>query len=286
MEFITGEDGVLRHWMRAGVAGFRLDVADELPDAFIEKIRSAIRAEKQDALLIGEVWEDASNKIAHEARRHYVEGSELDGVMNYPLRKCILDLLINSHQRPIWSVARELMSLRENYPRTFFFNALNNLGTHDTERILTALGNDERKLIAAYGLLFMFPGVPCIYYGDEAGLTGGKDPLNRAFFPWGRENRTIQKLVKKWVHRHNDSEALQKGELIIGGNDNCFIILRYTETKLAFYVLNLSQQTIDLGQESFAFDHDNYNLGETVVKQVATTQLQPFEGYFWQGNRS
>lgn len=280
------KDSVISKWTNLGVDGWRLDVADELPEYFIEGIRKNLDGFANEKLLLGEVWEDASNKIAHEARRHYVEGSELDGVMNYPLRKCILDLLINSHQRPIWSVARELMSLRENYPRTFFFNALNNLGTHDTERILTALGNDERKLIAAYGLLFMFPGVPCIYYGDEAGLTGGKDPLNRAFFPWGRENLTIQKLVKKWVHRHNDSEALQKGELIIGGNDNCFIILRYTETKLAFYVLNLSQQTIDLGQESFAFDHDNHNLGETVVKQVATTQLQPFEGYFWQGNRS
>lgn len=283
--YIYGDkDSVISKWTDLGVDGWRLDVADELPEYFIKGIRDNLNGFSKDKLLLGEVWEDASNKVAHNARRHYVEGNELDGVMNYPLRKCILDLLVNNHQRPIWSVARELMSLTENYPRAFYLNSLNNLGTHDTERILTALNGDKQKLKAAYGLLFMFPGVPCIYYGDEAGMLGGKDPLNRAFFPWGKEDAEILAEVKLWIKRRNENEVLQTGDLIVGGNDDCFILMRHDLQKnLAIYILNLSSQTVNISNEEFGFDRDDDNLGSYVKEKLGSKTLAPFSGCFWQG---
>ena len=208
---IEGEDSVLRRWLRLGASGWRLDVADELPDWFIEKARSAMEETAPDALLIGEVWEDGSNKISYSKRRRYLLGSEVHGLMNYPFRTALLDYLKGGGAEGF----RDAMeSLRENYPPAAFYSAMNFLGTHDTARILTVLGADrvppDKAERAAYRLspderarglallrlavlvLFTFPGAPTIYYGDEAGMEGFEDPLNRAGYPWGREDKCLR----------------------------------------------------------------------------------------------
>lgn len=145
-------------------------------------------------ILIGEVWEDASNKIAYDTRRKYVFGDHLQGVMNYPLREQILDLLKQS--RSLRNICEEMVRYQENYPADFYFNQLNNIGTHDTERILTMLNGSVEALDQAWGLMFMMPGIPCVYYGDEAGLTGGKDPDNRKFSHGTPLIRACLKIVK------------------------------------------------------------------------------------------
>ena len=179
-------------------------MADELPDWFIEKLRTAVEETKPEALLIGEVWEDASNKIAYSQRRRYLLGSELHGVMNYPFRTALLAYLQGGDADDF----RESMeSIRENYPPAAFYNSMNFLGTHDTPRIMTVLGAkhvpESKAARAAYRLspaerargtalvklaaliLFSFPGSPTVYYGDELGLEGFEDPLNRGTYPWG-----------------------------------------------------------------------------------------------------
>lgn len=205
-ELVCGKDGVLRKWLRAGARGWRLDVADELSDGFIEDIKSAVVAERPDAALIGEVWEDASNKMAYGKLRQYFEGTELDGTMNYPLRTALLAFVRNRIGAP--EMAARLEQLRENYPRDAFFSTLNLLGSHDRERLFTVLGDapdpdtlseeareafrlDEGHASLAMSRLWLtvllqmtLPGVPCIYYGDERGLEGFRDPYNRAAFPW------------------------------------------------------------------------------------------------------
>ena len=205
-ELICGEDGVVRHWLRAGARGWRLDVADELPDEFIVRIKQAALAEREDAVLIGEVWEDASHKLAYGKLRQYFQGEELDGTMNYPVRTGILALLRN--EMGATELAGRLEELRENYPRDNFYSALNLLGSHDRERLFTMLGNapsadsltDEQcltyrlnegqaglamsRLWVAALLQMTLPGVPCVYYGDEVGLEGFRDPYNRATYPW------------------------------------------------------------------------------------------------------
>ena len=140
-EIITGENGVLAHWMELGASGWRLDVADELPDSFIKDIKDRVKATDPDGLVIGEVWEDASNKISYGERRKYFYGDELDGTMNYPMRDILLDYI--NYTISAGDAGEKFMSLKENYPRENFYGALNLIGSHDRERIITAMAAEE-----------------------------------------------------------------------------------------------------------------------------------------------
>ena len=191
-ELICGENGVIAKWLRAGASGWRLDVADELPDDFIKAIRRRIKTEGQDNLLLGEVWEDASNKTSYGQKRQYLMGDELDSTMNYPIRDLLIDFVL--FKKGAWETGDRLMSLAENYPAENFYGALNLIGSHDRARIITVMGAETNYDMAALrvGMLAMLsytlPGVPCVYYGDEAAMMGGPDPDNRGGFIWGREN--------------------------------------------------------------------------------------------------
>ena len=216
-DYFCGEDGVVARWMRKGVWGWRLDVADELADSFLFAIRERIKSENPDALLWGEVWEDASFKIAYGKRRRYFRGRQLDSVMNYPFRTGILDFLRTGNPG---ALSDTVDSILRHYPEDSVRMLMNLLGTHDTERILTALAgpeagdrnNDELavavlseteretgKLLLKAGSLLQFtlPGIPCIYYGDEAGAEGYGDPLNRRPFPWGSEDVELVEWYRK-----------------------------------------------------------------------------------------
>ena len=229
---VTNENSIIRRWLRAGVDGWRLDVADELPDSFIEKIRAVVDETKPDALLIGEVWEDASNKVAYAQRRKYLLGNELHGVMNYPFRTSLLAWLMFGDAAEFKNT---MENLRENYPPDAFYSAMNFLGTHDTARILTVLGSpsapdskearstdrltpEKRKkgielMKLAVLVLFTFPGSPTIYYGDEAGMEGWEDPFNRGTYPWGKEEKELLDFYKKLTARRCQCPSLQKGDL-------------------------------------------------------------------------
>ena len=201
---VRSQDSVVRHWLRQGADGWRLDVADELPDDFIAEIRQAMEAEKPDSFLLGEVWEDGSNKIAYSHRRRYLLGRETHGLMNYPFRTAALAWLRGGDASDF---RRDMEEIRENYPPAAFHSGLNILGTHDTPRLLTMLGaartpesKDDRatyrlspeeldmglaRLRLGALLLYSFPGSPTVFYGDEAGVQGFEDPLNRGHLPVG-----------------------------------------------------------------------------------------------------
>ncbi len=210
-EFINGENGIVRRWLRAGASGWRLDVADELPDAFIDNLSAAAKAEDSDALVLGEVWEDASNKSAYGVRRRYLLGGQLDSVMNYPFRDAIFGFLLGDDPK---NFAEAVENIIENYPPQCLNLLMNHIGTHDTERALTVLGGEPAgsrgrewqaaqtlspaqretglaRLRLAAAIQYMLPGVPCVYYGDEAGLEGYRDPFNRGCYPWGREDESL-----------------------------------------------------------------------------------------------
>lgn len=280
-QLVYGEkNSVIQKWTDLGADGWRLDVADELPDDFIQGIHQRLQQFSKEKVLLGEVWEDASNKSAYDQRKHYPVGNELDGVMNYPLRRCLLELLTKQPVRPVSQVIREIMSLQENYPTKFYLNAFNNLGTHDTERILTAVGGNRARLKLAWDLLFMLPGVPCIYYGDEAGMTGGKDPLNRGFFPWKKIDQTIFTYVQQWIKCRKNNQVLQSGNLILGTAAGCLAIIRSTTEQLALYVVNLSEQSQQLEQLDFTFLHDDDDLGEFITTELGDCNLAPSESGF------
>ncbi|MGI6120265.1 MAG: glycoside hydrolase family 13 protein, partial [Desulfosporosinus sp.] len=234
-QFIYGsEESVIHKWLNLGVAGWRLDVADELPDEFIQELRQAIKSVRPDAVLIGEVWEDASNKISYGKQREYLLGNELDSTMNYPFRTSFLRFILGHCDSR--EVHQEIMSLYENYPRENFYAAMNLIGSHDTIRILTLLADappeqsltkteqrifrlspEARQLaISRLKLLSLvqmtFPGVPCIYYGDEAGVEGYADPYNRGTYPWGREDGEILAWYKRIIRLRAEYEVLQTGD--------------------------------------------------------------------------
>ncbi len=209
MEFITGEDGVLAFWQKKGAGGWRLDVADELPDAFLDSLYARVKKEDPEALVIGEVWEDATNKFAYGVRRRYLLGRQMDSVMNYPWRTAILEFIKGGDAALFES---RLLSILENYPEPALHTLMNSLSTHDTVRAITYFGVEHdvpdtekghyrmteaeyekgrARLMRASFLQFTLPGIPCIYYGDEVGLYGFRDPYCRMAYPWGREDTTL-----------------------------------------------------------------------------------------------
>ena len=231
---VEGEDSIIRRWLRAGADGWRLDVADELPDGFIAKLHAAARAVKPEAVVIGEVWEDGTTKIAYGVRRRHLLGGYLDGLMNYPFRNAVLDWLLGGDAKAFMEA---METLRENYPPAAFYSAMNALGTHDTPRVLTLLGvgnsrgewtkeergsyrmTDQerelgrRRLRLGLLVLFAFPGSPTVYYGDEAGMEGFEDPFNRMGFPWGREDRELTAWVRMLGRARRTMESLRRGDI-------------------------------------------------------------------------
>ena len=207
-------------------------MADELPDSFIAQLRSALEAEKPDAVLLGEVWEDGTNKIAYGQRRRYLLGRETHGLMNYPFRKAAMDWLLGGDA----AAFRDSMeALRENYPAPAFYSAMNFLGTHDTPRILTLLGGEptpesktdraaarltpegydlaRRRLMLGAMLLYAFPGSPTVFAGDEAGQQGYEDPLNRRTYPWGQEDEALLTWFRRLGQLRKERPSLQQGDI-------------------------------------------------------------------------
>lgn len=233
---IEDEDSVSKYWIKNGARGWRLDVVDELPDAFLKRFRSAVKSADNEAIIIGEVWEDASKKISYDRRREYLLGEELDSVMNYPLRDMIFKFLMGDFDA--WQFNRALISLYSNYPKHCFYSLMNVIGTHDVARAMTTLSGappdhiltkDEqatfelssemialakKRLMLACAMQMTMPGVPCIYYGDEAGLSGYRDPFNRGTYPWGNEDKDILAWYKKMTALRSTIDALRTGEFV------------------------------------------------------------------------
>ena len=271
---IEGENSIIRRWLRAGASGWRLDVADELPDWFIEKIRAVMDRDFPNAFLLGEVWEDASTKVAYSRRRRYLLGRELHGVMNYPFRTSLLEYL-RKEDAALFQEAME--TLRENYPPAAFYSAMNFLGTHDTPRVLTTLGADVllesreeragyrlspgerdrglRRLRLAALVLFTFPGAPTVYYGDEAGVEGFEDPFNRGTFPWGSEDRELQNWFRTLGRLRRSRPALRTGALRwLHAQGPLLAFARETDAESLVTVVNASseEQSLSLPWEGGA----------------------------------
>lgn len=239
---------VVRHWTRKGIGGWRLDVADELSDDFLAGIRDAMESSALiDPVLVGEVWEDATNKIAYDQRRHYLEGGILHGAMNYPFRNIIIDLL--NGRITVGQAVEKWLNLKENYPPAAFYSNLNNIGSHDTARIRTALQKSDEKVWLAMLLLFSLPGVPCVYYGDEAGLEGGTDPDNRRMYPWEQEDKQLVSFVKNLMHWRHEEVALQKGTFYPFAASDVFGMVRLEEENWVVVLLNPTTEAVTLRSE-------------------------------------
>lgn len=228
----SSEDSVVKHWLRKGSCGWRLDVVDELPGFFVKELRKAVKEVNEDAVIIGEVWEDASNKCSYGEQREYFLGEELDSVMNYPLRNAFIALAKNEIDAVEFN--RRIMSLKENYPKPAYYVLLNFLSTHDVERILTAVSNapqdKDKDFMAGFRLwgeeltkarkrvrqiiimLMLMPGVPCVYYGDERGMQGYADPFCRGCVDWDNCDSELKLWYTMAIALRKSSRCYTDGE--------------------------------------------------------------------------
>lgn len=257
--FIT--EKVIKKWIDMGIKGFRLDVVDELDESFLCDIVKNIKEKDKTNIVIGEVWEDASNKIAYDTRKHYFQGNELDSVMNYPLKNAIIDYLKNGSGLHLINTIRHLTN---NYPKCVLDSLMNILSTHDTARILTefsdinyyTLSLEERanyhldkaeyynarsKLKMATILIYTLPGVPCIYYGDETGLEGYKDPFCRRTIPWDDLNKDIIKWYTKLGEIRNDKVYIEGIYEELFYDNDVFAFSRKTDDYEIITIVNNSQ---------------------------------------------
>lgn len=226
--YIAGDDGVIEKFMKFGVGGIRLDVVDEITDEFTKKISDKVKKYSKNAVIMGEVWEDASTKISYGSRRKYFSENELNSVMNYPVKESLLTFI--KTKNPIDFVSTIRM-LENNYPGAVVHNLMNFLGTHDTGRIYSELldvaeKNEEhaKKLFKiAFTILFTTIGSPSIFYGDEYGMKNN-DGSSRGCFDWNNDGKDILQFVKKL------SEIRQR-EVFRFGDMN---ILDYANGKLVF----------------------------------------------------
>ena len=245
--YFTGDDGVGAEYIKQGIAGWRLDVADELPDSFLDEFCETVKKQSNgEAVIIGEVWENATEKVAYGKRRKYLRGSQLDSVMNYPLRKGIMRFVLDGDSEFLSDI---LQSIYSTYPKTVCDSLMNILGTHDTERALTVFGkcDDEtcdeagsvlasrrlsaedrekaiNKMKLATAIQFTVYGVPSVYYGDEAGIEGYRDPFCRMPYPWGREDGELVELYRMLGKmREENRNIFAEGEFSVTYVDDAII---------------------------------------------------------------
>ena len=294
IDFVCGPGGVIDTWLGLGASGFRLDVADELPDDFIEKIRAAVKAHGADKLLIGEVWEDATTKEGWGRRRTYLRGHGLDTTMNYPFRNAAIDFVRGADAA---AVADAILSICENYPKPALDCAMNFLSTHDTERAITAIADEPtngrdrfwqsgrriplsrmddavRRELLAYALLFTLPGVPCIYYGDEIAMQGYRDPFNRAYYDWNSTERRLRGPLANLAELRRSCDAFKGGAIEwveaagdvlhfrrVGRTQTAEIILNRGEHLLATQAFGKAAEVNPLGFTILVEDNAPKNVG-------------------------
>ena len=305
-DFIFNDkDSVICKYLNMNIKGWRLDVADEMPDDFIVDLKKAMIDTQIDSVLLGEVWEDASNKISYGKLRRYLLDDELDSTMNYPFRDSLINYLlgkINAYQ-----IQEQLVSLQENYPEEAFYAALNLLGSHDRARILTLLGEaptedllvsqdkanyrlnpDQRNLAKtrlwlALIVQMTLPGVPSIYYGDEAGMEGYSDPYNREAYPWGKTDLDTQTMVRNAIGLRRSNPIFIDGSFTaLAYDDDIFGYYRELDDEKALTLINRS--TTDTKQVTF--DREDKipvellnNTKIDLNDQSATITLSPLSAY-------
>ncbi len=279
---LSDKNAIIKKWLRNGASGWRLDVVDELPDGFVKELRKNAKQEKEDAVIIGEVWEDASNKTAYGVRRRYFLGDGIDSVMNYPMRSALIDAALGKISAA--ELDSRLMSLKENYPRPAYYSLLNMVSGHDVERIMTLMSGApsryevDREFQAYYtpdetsahlakartavvvGMQMTLPGVPCIFYGDEIGMPGYGDPFCRGTFPWDNIGKydndgAVSAWYKKMIRLRQSSDAFSTGEFeSVYMSGNTYAYIRSTDEEKYLIAANMGS-----GYEKVRLDAARFN---------------------------
>lgn len=264
-QFIYGKNGVVDKWTKMGLAGWRLDVVDELETDFLSELCNSIKANGNDKVIIGEVWEDASTKVAYGTMRPYLLGKQLDGVMNYPFKNAIFEYCINSNKDFFTEI---VMSICENYPVQSLNCSMTLVGTHDTVRVINRLSGinvhegekacrlnrrltdgerelGKRRLMMASSLQYILPGIPSVYYGDEVGLEGFEDPINRRTFPWDNMDEEILNHYIQLGKMREKYKDVLCGEIKIIPHEKLLILTRRNKSMVLTIICNNSREVVE-----------------------------------------
>lgn len=285
--YIAGENGIVEKYMSLGLGGFRLDVVDELSNNFTRAICSAVKKVNPKGFVVGEVWEDASSKISYDERKEYFLGGNLDSVTNYPMKNAILDYVKYGN---VNAFVNTINLILDQYPVSVQNNLMNFLDTHDTMRAITFLGVTEESdfdinnnyvltksersravelLKIATLIQYTVMGIPTIFYGDEAGLEGTKDPYCRKTYPWGNEDRELLDwYIKLGSLRSN--KVFDGGSFKLKYAENSVIIYeRVKDNNKAIVVVNRSDDDFDftLNKTMCDFMEDTYVSGKITLSK-------------------
>jgi cyclomaltodextrinase len=276
---------VARYWIEEGVDGWRLDVPAEInDDAFWQEFRLVVKSANPDAYIVGEVPSEA---------QRWLRGDQFDAVMNYQLTHAALaffggekvDFALSEGMMGLEKVqpidagqfAMRTQQLLEIYPKEFAYAQLNSLSSHDMPRFLSLVSNDTRRLALAYLFIMTYPGAPCIYYGDEIGLTGGRDPMCRKSFPWDMNiwNHELHDHIREYANLRQALPTLRTGSYsLLHTEARAFAFLRQDENDKVIVVLNA-------GEESCHFTLDLQNElseGTLLQNQLGSETLQVTNG--------
>ncbi|MDE6302087.1 MAG: glycoside hydrolase family 13 protein, partial [Clostridia bacterium] len=262
-DLLLGDGGVIDKWCKAGIAGWRLDVVDELPVGFTTDLCQTIKAKGKDMLIVGEVWEDATIKIAYDEWRPYFLGDQLDSVMNYPFKEAILAYALSGDKA---AFIEKVSVILEHYPKENLDTLMNLIDSHDTARALTVLSGvtppeskreradytlsgeqyeaAKKRLMFASILQYTLPGVPCVFYGDEAGVQGFEDPLNRVTYPWEQEDEELIAHYKALGKMRTQYADLLTGETHFVQDDELVIYKRVSESGTFTVYANATDYTV------------------------------------------
>jgi len=262
-KYFTGESGIGRRWIEKGADGWRLDVADELTDTFLCEFYKSVKDVK-DAVIIGEVWENAVTKKSYSERRRYFWGGRLDSVMNYPLRDGIIALLKYGDTKFFYNKVTELYS---SYPKEVLHSLMNVISTHDTVRVTTVFGDENegkgedndtlskkrltkeerikaiKKLKMASLIQFTLFGVPSLYYGDEIGIEGYHDPFCRMPFDWKNDESDLLEHFRYLGKLRKEHPALKEGDFkFLYVDSDCVVYERSFKIDKVTVGINLSKK--------------------------------------------
>lgn len=233
-------------WVKKGVDGWRLDVPNEISTpGFWEEFRRRVKVVNPEAYLVGEIWGDA---------RTWLNGDRFDGVMNYLFTKACIEFFAGSHLNqalvegvgyaPVSAIdasefAQQIEALLRRYPRDATLAQLNLLDSHDTARFRTIAYNNRSAHHQAVLFQMFFVGAPCIYYGDEIGMEGKKDPDSRRAFPWNDRDRWDTETLdwyKRSIALRHQYRVLRRGEFeVLYAKGDVFVCARY-DSESAFVV--------------------------------------------------
>ncbi len=255
---------VTRYWTNMGIDGWRLDVPNELPHSFWVEWRSLVKSLNHECYIVGEIWDDAAL---------WLKGDQFDAVMNYQFRNACLEYFCRETISASQFTER-LAHTRSTYPDEVNYVLQNLVGSHDTERYLTLCKNEMWRVELTVLFQMTYLGAPMVYYGDEIGMEGGKDPDCRRTMIWDESkwNKSLRQLYRNLISVRNSSAALRRGNyktLLTNDERGLFVFERRMDSERMIVAINKNEKSCEV---EFPVDGDVHSCADVVTNENVTVR--------------